>query len=377
MLARAYMGQGKSAKANEAIESAIGISPDNPYLFYIKAHILLDLGHKDMAINFIEKAIEMNPVEAAYHALHGHLKLVKKQFEPALESANTALNIDAENLMALNVRSSALNKLRRFEESSQTIEGALREDPNNSFTHANYGWSLLEKGDYKKAKHHFKESLINDPNYAYAQAGLMESIKATNPVYRMFLKYSFWMGNLSARYQWGVIIGFYIGFRVIRGIAQKNENLAPYLTPVIVLLALIAFSTWIINPISNLFLRFNKYGKLLLDRKERISSNLVAISLLILAAGVILYFISMDTRMLMIAAFGFAMMPALGTMFAPSKTKNALLYYTIALAVAGILAISSAFLSGNSMNGFAVLFVFGFIAYQWIVNFMLIKEDNN
>src|SRR5690606_13738189 len=128
---------------------------------------------------------------------------------------------------------------------------------------------------------HFKESLKNDPNFDYAQYGMMEALKATNPIYKLFLKYAFWMNNLTSKYQWAVIIGFYIGFRIIRSISENNEALQPFLTPLIIILALVAFSTWVITPIGNFFLRFNAYGKFLLDKDEKMSSNFVAASFLI------------------------------------------------------------------------------------------------
>ena len=82
-----------------------------------------------------------------------------------MELADRSLEIDAENLLGLNTRSTALLKLNKSEESFSTIEGALREDPNNAYTHANYGWGLLEKGSHKKALEHFKESLKHNPNF--------------------------------------------------------------------------------------------------------------------------------------------------------------------------------------------------------------------
>ena len=278
LLAEVNLQQDKFDKASNIIDNAIGLSPDSAYLFYIKSRIAIQQDSLSEAEKNISQAIELDPYEADYFALLANIKLSRKQFEEALESADQALEIDAENLLALNTRSTALNKLNRSEESFATIEGALREDPNNAFTHTNYGWGLLEKGDHKKALEHFKEALTNDPTFNYAQMGMLEALKATNPAYRLFLKYSFWMSNLTAKYQWGVIIGFYFGFKILKTIARHNENLQPYLMPLIGALALIAFSTWVIAPISNLFLRFNKYGQLLLDKKEKMSSNFVAVS---------------------------------------------------------------------------------------------------
>ena len=77
------------------------------------------------------------------------------------------------------------------------------------------------------------------------------------------------MSNLTAKYQWGVIIGFFLGFRGLETIARNNEGLQPYLIPLNISITFIAFSTWIIAPVSNLFFRFNKYGQLLLDKKEK------------------------------------------------------------------------------------------------------------
>src|SRR5690606_37015775 len=118
--------------------------------------------------------------------------------------------------------------------------------------------------------------------------------------------------------------GFYLATRALTGLSKNNEALRPYLIPVIVVLALFAFSTWVLNPISNLFLRFNKYGQLLLSKKEKISSNFVAVAFLSFLVGVLMYFLLSDQRYLTLAVFGFAMMVPLSVMFSRSKYKHAL-----------------------------------------------------
>jgi tetratricopeptide (TPR) repeat protein len=376
ILAEIYLQQNNYEKANAIIENAIGINPDNPNLFYTKSKIAVEENKLKEAEVHINQAIELYPYDADYFAFLAYIKLSQKKFNEALEKANNALEIDAENLLALNTRSTALIKLNRKEESFETIEGALREDPNNSYTHANYGWNLLEKGNHKKALEHFKESLSNNPNFQYAQAGMLEAIKASNPIYRLFLKYSFFMNNLTAKYQWAVIIGFYLITKGIRAVAQSNDKLEPYLFPIIFLLSLIAISTWIIQPISNLFLRFNKYGQFLLDEKEKLSANFVGASCAVFIIGLMAYFVTSDERMLVVAVFGFAMMLPLGIMFAPSKNKNLLLIYTIILGVFGLSAIYLNFANGTIFNIMTTLFLFGFIAFQWVSNYFMIKDNN-
>jgi len=366
---------GKIEKAVSLIDTAIGISPESAYLFYIKARISIYQDKYEDAEKYIRQALELDPSDADFYALWASVKLSRKQFEDALEMANRALELDPENILGLNIRSTSLLKLNKHEESFQTIEGALREDPNNAYTHANYGWNLLEKGNQKKALEHFRESLKNDPNSTYAQSGMMEALKANNVFYRFFLKYAFWISNLTSKYQWGVIIGFYALSKMIRSVAESNEALQPYLNPLIILLALVAFSTWIITPVSNLFLRLSKYGKHLLSKTEIMSSNFVGISFLIFLAGLLAYFLAGEL-FLPVAVFGFAMMVPLSTMFAPTKYKYSLVIYAAFMALTGIAAIWTTFATGYVFNSFTTFFAFEFIAFQLAANFLMIKQSN-
>src|SRR5690554_6334220 len=224
LLGEVYLQQGVLDKARAMVDNAIGWAPDAPYLFYLKGRIALQQERLDEAEELVGRAIEMDANDADYYALLASIKLSRKKFSAALELADRALGVDAENVLALNTRSTALNKLNRSAESFATIQDALREDPNNAYTHANYGWGLLEKGDRKKALEHFKEALQHNPNMEFAQAGILEALKAANPAYRLFLMYSFWMSKLTAKYQWGVIIGFYLAFRGLNALARKDRK---------------------------------------------------------------------------------------------------------------------------------------------------------
>lgn len=360
--------------AENVIKNAIGIAPEEPHLFYIKSRIEAHKKLFEEAEFSIKQAIALNPFDADYFAMLAHYKLTAKSFQEALDIANKALEIDPENVFAINTRSTALIKLNKSDEAFNTIEGALRQDPNNSYTHANYGWGLLEKGNPKKALEHFKESLKNDPNSSYAQSGMIEALKATNPIYRLFLKYSFWMSNLTSKYQWAMLIGFYFSFKILSNIAINNEALQPFLTPIIILLAVVAFSTWVIQPISNLFLRFNKYGNVLLSKKEKISSSFVAASVAFAALGLILYMIFREERFLSIVVVGLAMMLPLSVMFSPSKYKYVLMIYTILLASIGVLSIFIALYTGNLTNGLFGFFLLAFFIFQWVGNFLIMQK---
>lgn len=374
LLSQVKLEQNAIPEAEQLINNAIGLRPDTDYLYYVKAIITRQAEKFDEAEESLQCAVDLNPQAADYFALWASVKLIKKQYADALELADEALSLDPENILGLNIRSTALIKLNRKEESFSTIEGALAHDPTNAATHTNYGWGLLEKGDHKKALEHFREALKNNPDLREARDGMAEALKAKYLFYRLFLKYAFFMSNLTSKYQWGVIIGFYLITRVLNSLARTNPGLQPVLIPFIVLFALIAFSTWVFTPVSNLFLLLNPYGKYLLDREARLSSNGVGISLLVCVIGLICYFILSDPSWLVVAGFGFAMMVPLGSLFTIPQYKTVLVIYTAAMALLGALAIYNAFGTGEPFNLFTTLFLFGFIAYQWLANILRSRQ---
>lgn len=376
LLAEIQIATNALKEAHELIDSMMALAPDHPHPFYLRARVLVKQEKMKEAVESLEEAIALDPEDADYPALLATIQVWRKRYEEALEQADRALELDAENILALNARTTALQKLNRTEEAHRTIEGALREDPNNSYTHSNFGWNLLESGDHKKAREHFREALQHDPNNEHAQQGMVEAIKATNPLYRGFLKYSFWMSNLTSRYQWGVILGFYIGMRLLRALAASNEWLRPFLTPLVVLLAIFAFSTWIITPLSNLLFRLHPYGRFLLDRQERLASTFVGISLLVSVAGWALYAFSGQEPWIALGALGMTLMVPLGNMFAVSKFRYALLLYPLAMLLTGILAVAQALQSGILFNGFTLAYIIAFMLYSWVANFLMIRQGN-
>jgi tetratricopeptide (TPR) repeat protein len=362
--------------AHHFIDQSLGITPNNPALHHLKARILIQENRFKEAIDFIEEAIQLDPEDADYHALKALILLQQKKFQESLDAADQALELDAENLLALNMRTSALQKLDRKEDAFITIEGALKEDPNNSFTHANYGWNLLETGDHKKALEHFKQSLQQNPGNEYAQQGMIQAIKAGNLIYRLFLKYSFFMANLTSKYQWGVIIGFFVGVRLLRGLAASNEAMRPFLIPLIILLSLVAFSTWIITPVSNLLFRLHPYGKYMLDKQEIKSANLVGISLLLAVIGFGGYLATNQAGWLVLGFLGLTLTMPLGNMFASSTNKWVLQWYPLAMALVGALAVYDSFSTNELFTTYSSIYLIGLFAYQWIANALIIREGN-
>ncbi|RPE08470.1 hypothetical protein EGT74_15605 [Chitinophaga lutea] len=364
-------------KAMKLVHTAMGLRPDFGHLYYQRARIRMHNQEPYEGIEQdLEQAIALDPLEADYFAMYALVKMDRKQFAKAQELAESALEVDPENIMALNARSMALLKQGRKEESFDTIEGAFRHDPQNAFTHANHGWGLLEKGSAREALHHFSEALRIDPNMELAQSGMLEALKARYFLYRIFMKFNFWLGNLTAKYQWGVLIGLYLAIRGLRSVIASYPSAEPFAFPVLILLLVFAFSTWIITPVSNLFLRLNRYGKHLLDGKARLSSNFVGISVLIALTGGAAWLATQSEPWQAVFFFGLTMMIPLGTMLLPERRAAVLVAYTIGMALIGVAAIATAFISGTLFNAYTGVYMVALFIYQWVANAMMIKQSN-
>ena len=79
-------------------------------------------------------------------------------------------------------------------------------------------------------------------------------------------------------------------------VAKSVPALEIFVWPLLIAYALFAMSTWVIEPLTNLLLRFNKFGRYVLSREEKISSTLTGLALLIALCGGVALVITDDER---------------------------------------------------------------------------------
>jgi tetratricopeptide (TPR) repeat protein len=373
-LAEATMQQDNNKEALSIVNSAIALEPGDAGLFLLKARILLHNGDFKDAEFFVRQSIDLDAHSAGAFALWAFIKLHENKFRDALNLANESLQLDPGNLLALNTRSTALLKLNKKQESFNTIKGALKEDPNNPYTHSNYGWGLLETGQYTEALEHFREALKNDPGHESARNGMAEALKAKYIIYKLFLRYSFWISKLSRREQWFFIIGLYLLTLYTHSLSERDPEGINIYTPIYYLLFGLAFSTWVISPLSNLFLRLNPYGKYLLDEEDKMNANFVGGCFVLFFMGILLYFISGDEAYLALAGYGFLMTIPFSSFFTRSRHRNEMMIIVVVLAFTGFTGVATAFLTGEIFNWGIILFLVGLFFFQIRMNYLAIHR---
>ena len=275
LLAISLSEQNQLDAALQEAQQAVSLAPDWAYSQYVLALIYFDRSDLNRAETAVKDAIRINPEDERCYALLSNIHLNRKEWQAALATAEAGLEIASEDIQCTNLRAMALVKLGRKEEAGATIDAALANAPDNALTNANQGWTLLEQGQHEKAMTHFREALRLDPTLNWAREGIVEALKARNPIYRFMLGYFFRMSRLRGRTQWLIIIGAYFFIQLLNNVSAKYPAVSPFVTPLILVYLAFVFLSWTAEPLFDLLLRLNKFGRLALSEKQINASNWV------------------------------------------------------------------------------------------------------
>jgi len=367
-------------EATDETRQAIHLAPDFPFAHFAQAHVLYDRNRFSEALPAINEAIRLDPVDADQYALLANIHLQERHWQDALHAAEQGLQFDPEHVGCTNLRAMAMVKLGRRADAGKTIDTALSKNPDNSLTHANQGWTLLEKGEPKKAAEHFREALRLNPQNEWARQGIIEALKAQNFIYAAMLKYFLWMAKFSRRGQWGIILAGYFGYRIVGALAQSDPGLAPWLLPLQILYVCFALMTWMAYPFFNLLLRLNRFGRLVLSREQTVASNWFGLCLFIALAGLVTCFIKgfVAPWILIALVFGLLLLPVSSVFRCHSGwPRNIMAAIAIILALVGIGSIVGRFFGGDLSDAASMLlglFMLGAVASTWIANLLVIQR---
>lgn len=378
-LAWCLIQQNKYADALQPAQQAVAQEPDHPYYLFILGYAYLFNNQTAKARETVQSALQLAPDTAGLYHLMAQLEFHERRWDLALYNIEKGLELEPDNEALVNLRTMVLVKLNRTAEAGDTVDSALHKNPENAYSHANKGWVAVEKGNYAEAQKSFLEALRIDPTNEHAQEGLKESIKAKNPLYRVVLRYFLWMNKLSEGNQWLVIIGAYVGFRLVRYVSANNPGLEPYLTPLIIVYIIFVYSSWIAGPISNLILRLHPLGKHALSDDEKQGSFLTGLCLaaaaLVMGAG----FLLANAELILTGTVLFVLLIPVGGMYSTrpgGKARKQLAWYAGVLAFAGLgMPLLGALLNNEGLGSLGLgIFGIGALAYGWVANYLIMRD---
>jgi tetratricopeptide (TPR) repeat protein len=372
LLAYILFFKGKSRESEQVLLQLQSEDPGNTGYLALLAEINLkekEYREAEIKTNLL---LEMSPDEVEYHNLKSRLKFAQRFYDGALQFSNSALVIDPENLEALNQKALLAGILGDKVVATNAVLEALEKNPQDPYTIANHGHQLLSEGKVKEALERLSEALRLNPTNSLARYAMQEALKARFWPYRLFYHYIHFMARLTAKGSWSVLIGVFVIYQVILMVGRSNEALGAFLMPIAYVMAGLFLLSWIINPLMNLYLMTNTYGRLLLDDEEKKMAKLTGLSLILSLISFLLWYFQGMESFFVAGVFFIAMMIPLGSFLSPydETNKQKLIYFTAGIFVSGVIGIIL-----DSMT-FLYIALFGIFIYQFIANSMAISSSS-
>lgn len=368
LLALCLLSQGQLRESIEEARAAIGLDPEFDFAHYVHAKALAYASQTDEALEAIREAIRLDPEDPNYIGFLAALQFDRKEWASTLETSERGLALDPENGTCAMVRAQALVRLGRLEEAEEAVEERLRIDPEDEEAHSARGLIALERRDPDAALASFREALRLDPNDAAARQGMIEALKGRYRLYRWFFGYSMWMSRMSAGKQWLFILGAYLGYQVLAGISKTRPDLGPYVWPLMGAYIAFVIISWTADPISNLLLGLNRFGRLILDDDQKRGARWTGMCLLAAASSLLVGAV-WPAYPGAVAAIGFSafMIPLIAALLLPPGPRLVMQAVCVGLMFLGLEGLVAATLapgySEETRNALAQIGFFGGLTY--------------
>ena len=161
---------GELENALDCYNEVIKIKPNNAMAYYGKGRVLSRLKRYGMALECIDKALELSNYQYAPAWIKKGFVLLKLgKYEEALECYNEAINIDPTNVSVYTEKRWVLSRLERYGMALECIDKALELQPDHAETLAGKGIVLSKMGEDNEALQWFDRALELS-NYQHVHA---------------------------------------------------------------------------------------------------------------------------------------------------------------------------------------------------------------
>ncbi len=279
LLALCFTRQNQLEPAEHHAKLALHHDPTDPLHHVVLGDIRLAQRDASAADELALAALSIDPSDRNAHALRVQAALARHDWPAAIDHAQAGLADHPQDSTLLNLHVTALTHDGRKDEAAAASASALSQNPESAWGHANQGWAQLHANHPKQAITHFHESLRLDAGNDWARAGLVEALKARNPVYRVLLGFFLWMQRLPPNARVGVLVGGFVGYLVLGQLASHTPALRPFVWPLMGVYLLFAVMTWVASPLFNLLLRLSPAGRHALTADQKRASTLFGLAL--------------------------------------------------------------------------------------------------
>jgi len=160
--------QGRYPEAIDAFKALAEKFPKNPAVFAYLGVASLRNKDADQAIDYLNKAVGLNPNFAQAYLALGESYLMKNDQDKAVESIQMAVKIQPEDARARYDLGLLFYKIDKMDDAVTAFEKAVALDPKFSSAFYQLGLAHIKKGEFKKSIAYLEEFLNLQPQAAEA-----------------------------------------------------------------------------------------------------------------------------------------------------------------------------------------------------------------
>jgi len=172
LLAATYLGTGQPAKAEEVLEPALKVAPDDPELLRLAGEVAVQRGDFARASQYYGQAASRDKDNAGLRTRLAQARFASGDEEQALKDLEAASILDPEHYQADVALVVAHMRKREYDKALAAVGSLEKKQPTNPLTFNLKGGVYLAKGDQKNARASFEKALELKPDYLPAATNL-------------------------------------------------------------------------------------------------------------------------------------------------------------------------------------------------------------
>jgi tetratricopeptide (TPR) repeat protein len=356
LMALALLNQDRVNEARSEAEAALAAVPDEPVAHIAMGGVLSRQGRLDQAAEHAQEAIQLAPSSVEGRRLLASIRFNQRRWADALDLTTEALAIDPDDGGLQALRANTLTQMGRRDAATEAIEGTLRRDPENPSAHTAQGFAFLHQARPKQAMESFREALRLDPTSESARIGLIEAMKGRNPIYAVVLRWFLWMSRLGPRALIGVLIGWLALSRISRLLAG-NPATAALGTAMLVVLVGFAWLTFAAEPLFNVVLLLDPFGRHALNQEEREEGTIVAASVAVGLLAAIAFVVTQGELAALLAVTAFGVVIPIHVAYAAHGRFRQGIPVVLAFTMLAICLVGGLFLAIGDQRGQGLVFI--------------------
>jgi len=159
---------GRLAQAEMLYRETLAVQPDNADALHLLGIIASQVGHHEVAVDLIGRAITHDQFSSLYYCNYGLALAGLRRFDEAIECYDRALLLRPSYTEAQFNRSVAIQTLGRFSEALESYECVLKISPGHAPALCNRGLVLEQLGRLDDAAESYHRALVARPDFVEA-----------------------------------------------------------------------------------------------------------------------------------------------------------------------------------------------------------------